>query len=409
MSHVSVDELQQGMILSEDVRDINSRLLLSKGQEIISKHLRIFKIWGITEVEVVGQPGERSNDAPQRDPNRMAQIQSATDRMFTHVDLRQPTLMAIYQAALAHRYEHPSGSPFQPHLKPASVAHQVSAAEKLKMQIQKTEIKLPEAPTIIAELNEVISDPFASTNDVAQIVNKSPSLSALLLKIVNSAFYGFPSKIDRISRAVTIIGTKEVSGLAIGICVMHAFKDIPASLVDMPCFIRHSLACGMISRIMAALKNIRQTEQMFVSGLLHDIGKLIVLKYFPEPSQVIFELAAASGTSCYHFEKQVLGQRHTHIAKYLLRKWKLPFDLENNICFHHTPALAKDPMKAGIIHMADLIVNGFGIGGSGELSLPNFDATTWNSLNISDSTIKMVIGQAMHQLGSMESIFQQIG
>jgi HD-like signal output (HDOD) protein len=408
MSQVSVDELQQGMILSEDVRDINSRLLLSKGQEIISKHLRILKIWGITEVEVVGNPEEKSNEVLERNPEQLAHIQSATDQMFQHLDLQHPTIEEIYQAALAYRYLHHAGCPSPPRSLPDGSAHPVADPAGLKLQIQKAQIKLPEAPTIIADLNDVISDPFASTNDVAQIVSKSPSLTALLLKIVNSAFYGFPSKIDRISRAVTIIGTKEVSGLAIGICVMQAFKDIPASRVDMRTFIRHSLACGMMSRIMAALKNIRQTEQMFVSGLLHDVGKLIVLKYFPEPFKAIFDLAADSGNSCYHFEKQVLGQRHTQIAKYLLRKWKLPFDLENNICFHHNPSSAENPMKAGIIHMADLIVNALGIGSSGEVCLPRFDVAAWESIGLSDSTIKMVIRQATHQLSSMESIFQRI-
>ena len=104
----------------------------------------------------------------------------------------------------------------------------------------------------------VITDPFATSNDVAQVVNKSPSLAALLLRIVNSAYYGFPSKIDRISRAVTIIGTKEISGLALGISVMRVFSDIPKEVIDMQAFIRHSLACGMLARILAALKNLQQ-------------------------------------------------------------------------------------------------------------------------------------------------------
>jgi HD-like signal output (HDOD) protein len=409
MSHVRVDDLQQGMILSEDVRDIKCRLLLSKGQEILSKHLRVLKIWGITEVDVVGTATEKTIDATERNPERMAHIQSLTDHVFKPVDVHHPALKEIYKAALVYRYQHHSGAqhPFPP--RADSAVQPVPVPENLKIQIEKARIKLPEAPTLIAELNEVISDPFASTNDVAQIVNKSPSLSALLLKIANSAFYGFPSKIDRISRAVTIIGTKEIGALAMGICVMQAFGDIPAARVDMPSFIRHSLACGMIARIMAALKNIRQTEQMFVSGLLHDVGKLMILKYFPEPARAIMQLAAASGTSCYHFEKQVLGQRHTRVAKLLLHQWKLPSDLENNICFHHTPSMAKDPIKAGIIHMADLIVNALGIGTSGEASLPHFDVAAWEKIGISESTLSMVIPQAIHQLDAMEAIFQGIG
>jgi HD-like signal output (HDOD) protein len=405
MGYVAVDNLEQGMVLSEDVRDINTRLLLSKGQKIVPKHIRVLKIWGVTEVNIVGAQSDQTVDMPTADPEKERRVQATLDMVFKYLNLENQLLNEIYRNSLAHRMQGEASQPSVLEFGAFKNGEVLSKPEQIRQRIQKIDTKLPDAPTIISELNEVIDDPFATSNDVAQVVNKSPSLAALLLKIVNSAYYGFPSRIDRISRAVTIIGTKEISGLALGICVMRAFNDIPAELIDMQAFIRHSLACGMVARILGALKNMEQTEQLFVSGLLHDIGKLIVFKYFPEYTHSYMRLAASSGESVFYAEKAVLGLNHTQIARHLLDKWRLPSGLENNVVFHHTPAKASDPIKAGIVQLADLIANGLGIGTSGEHSVPSIDEEVLESIDVSASTLQMVIRQAIHQLGPMEAIF----
>jgi putative nucleotidyltransferase with HDIG domain len=258
---------------------------------------------------------------------------------------------------------------------------------------------------IISELNQVMADPLATSNDVAQVVSKSPSLAAMLLKIVNSAYYGFPSKIDRISRAVTIIGTKEISGVALGICVMQAFRDVPKEVLNMEAFIRHSLACGLVSRILAAMNNVAQTEQMFVSGLLHDIGKLIFHKYYPEHAKASLDVGYSSDTSIFQAEKKIIGMNHATIAKHLLKKWNLPIELTGDIVHHHAPSAAPHPEKAGMVHLADIISHGLGIGSSGERCVPHFDYTMLDKIAIATSNINMVIRQTVHQFGLMDAIF----
>ncbi len=405
MGYIAVDSLEQGMILSEDVRDINTRLLLSKGQKIVSRHIRILKIWGVSEVNVVGAAEDQTLVMPTVEPEKAEQIKGAVDQVFKYVNLENQTLNETYKASLAYRlrgeFSSTPASRFPVLQNNATSKNQ----EQIRRKIQKIDAKLPETPTIITELNEVIADPFATSNDVAQVVNKSPSLAALLLRIVNSAYYGFPSRIDRISRAVTIIGTKEISGLALGICVMRAFNDIPTNAIDMQAFIRHSLACGIVARIVAALKNMEQAEQLFVSGLLHDIGKLIVYKYYPEHAVAYLRMAAESGNSVFRTEQRVIGLNHAQIGLYLLNKWRLPLELENNIGFHHAPAKASDPIKAGIVHLGDLIANGLGIGSSGERSIPFFDDSVLDIIGISTHCLQLVIRQAVHQLGLMEAIF----
>ena len=405
MGYIAVDNLKQGMVLSRDVHDINTRLLLSKGQKIEPKHIRILRIWGVMEVNVVGAEENAPTAMPAFDSEEAQRVKRTIGRVFKNLDLTHPMVNEICQASLASRlqgdFKSPPAFEYQSDLAPGTLC----PPEQIKRQIQKIDVQLPAAPTIIEELNSVITDPFATSNDVAQVVNKSPSLAALLLRIVNSAYYGFPSKIDRISRAVTIIGTKEISGLALGISVMRVFSDIPKEVIDMQAFIRHSLACGMLARILAALKNLQQTEQLFVSGLLHDIGKLVVFKYYPEYANAYLHLAAASGSCVFDTEKEVIGMNHTTVGHSLLERWNLPVDLSNNVVFHHAPSRAFDPVRAGIIQLADLITHGLGVGGSGELSVPGLDYSILEKLKISTNSIQTVVRQAAHQLGPMEAIF----
>lgn len=405
MGYVAVENLKQGMVLDENVHDINTRLLLSKGQKIAPNHIRVLKIWGIAGVSVVGSAKDKPADTPAMDDEKIESVKKAINLVFKNVDLTNPTLKEIYKTSLIHRLK---GDFANAHRLAGQIGDDKDPASNPKPisgQIEKIDNQLPETPTIIAELNRVIDDPLATSNDVARVVNQSPSLAATILKMVNSAYYGFPSKIDRISRAVTIIGTKEISGLALGICVMQAFKDIPKQIINMQDFIRHSLACGIIARILAALNNVAQTEQLFVSGLLHDIGKLVVYKYYSEHAKACFFQASSSDTCVFQAENKIIGMNHPQIAKTLLKKWQLPIDLNDNIVFHHLPSKAPTPERVGIVHLADIISHGLGVGSSGERSIPSIDYTIIDTLVGANPNIKMVVRQAVHQLGPMEAIF----
>jgi len=194
--------------------------------------------------------------------------------------------------------------------------------------------------------------------------------------------------------------------LALGISVISIFKHIPKEIMDMPSFLKHSFACGMISRILAASRNMPHTEQLFVSGLLHDIGRLIIYQYMPEQAKILFWRREESDRLLYQEEKNHLGQIHTDIGRKLLEKWKLPFEVENNIFHHHKPSAAQFPEQAAIVHLADIIVNTLAIGSSGEKFVPPLDSSAWETLGISPSCFEMVTQQAIHQLGILEPFLQ---
>jgi HD-like signal output (HDOD) protein len=406
MGSIHINKLKPGMVLDEEVRDINGRLLLKRDKEIQSAHIRIFKIWGITEINIRGNNGSKDASAGSADPELIEKIKENTLDLFRHVDLEHPAIKEIFRISILFRSKY-NLSEKDKTIGLAEVdLEQPTVGSNFLQKLNKENITLPEIPSIVFELNEVIANPLSSTEDIAQVIHRSPSLTALLLKIVNSPFYGFPSKIGKISLAVTLIGTREISGLALGISMISLFNNIPKEILSMYSFLRHSLACGIISRILAAHKNIPQTEQLFVSGLLHDLGRLILYSYFPEESLNILSLARSSDTLLYLQENDHLGCNHTHVVKHLLQQWKLPMVLENNVFFHHSPREAQQPVPATLVHLADIITNGLGIGTSGERFVPPLDHDAWDSLGLSPTCFDVVVKQATHQFFALDSMME---
>jgi HD-like signal output (HDOD) protein len=406
MGTIHINKLKPGMVLDEEVRDINGRLLLKKGKNIQSAHIRIFKIWGVTEVNICGNNGNKNTSDGNVDPEQIEKIKEYTHNLFCHADLEHPALKEIFRISVQFRSKHS----FPCKEKKADLAEiespQNPGNNNFLQKLNQENITLPEIPSIVFELNEVIANPLSSAEDIAQVVQRSPSLTALLLKIVNSPFYGFPSKIDKISLAVTLIGTREISGLALGISVISLFKNIPKETLDMYSFLKHSLACGIISRILAAHKSIPQTEQLFVSGLLHDLGRLILYSYFPQEARNILNRARSTNMLLYLQENDSLGCNHTHIVKQLLQQWKLPMVLENNVFYHHDPSEASHPVPATLVHLADIITNSLGIGTSGERFVPPLDNEAWDGLGLSPTCFDIVVKQATHQFFALESLLE---
>ena len=407
MGIIHVDRLKTNMVLSEDVRDMNTRLLLAKDLKIQSKHIRILKMWGITEVNVVtDEPDYEETTTKEIDPKLLERIEESTKYLFHHVDLEHPAMQELFRLSVLSKCRKDTYKTNKK--KKVDIVEDVKEEliSDLRNNIAYQEINLPEIPSTVFELNEIIANPLASAHDIARVVSKSPSLAAILLKIVNSPVYAFPTKIDTISRAVTLIGTQEISGLALGISTISIFKDIPEDVIDMHLFLKHSLACAIISRVLCAYKNITQTEQLFVSGLLHDIGRLVLYKYYPEQAKKILIRAENSKELLHKQEKKGIGCKHTDIGRDLLKKWRIPFSIENNVFYHHNPSGTNNQAHATIVHLADIIAHSLEIGTSGERFVPNFDHKAFDSLGLSPSCFDSVIRLATHQFNAIESFFK---
>lgn len=405
MARVSIDQLTSDMVLSDNVRGINSKLLLTKGVRIEAKHIRILKMWGVCEVDVEGaDPAVEEAQAP-LNAEQFDLAGRDIIRLFSNLDMGHPAIKEIVKLSIPYRMAGTTNKLDTGYPKWNTPIPDAMPAKDLLARIERIDVKLPEVPSLVFELNEIMADPLSSSADIARLVNQSPSLAAMLLKIVNSAFYGFRSRVDSISRAVVMIGSKEISNLALGITIMETFRDIPRQVLDVESFQEHNLACGIVARILAAHGNIAGTEQLFVSGMLHDIGRLVLCKYFPQVTRAIIAQARQSGHSLMQIERNVTGCTHAQIGKKLIQKWKLPYALENNVHYHHNPSASPNPESAAIVQVADIIVHGLGIGGSVEHLVPGFDGETWDRLKIPVGALPSILHQALHQIQNFRSVF----
>lgn len=243
--------------------------------------------------------------------------------------------------------------------------------------------ELVSLPVIVTRLNEMINDPACSAADIAETLSQDAALSARLLKIVNSPFYGFPSRIDTISMAVTIVGTRQLRDLTMATLVVNKFNRLPEELVTPQHFWRHNIAVACAARTLAERLQITHTERLFITGLLHDIGKLVMYLTRPETSARLLTRSREENQDLGSLERDEFGFDHAELGAELLRQWHLPESLIEPVARHHQPALATQYQReAAIIHLANAIGNTIESILTPDDDLP-IDTRVWQMLDLS--------------------------
>ncbi len=259
-------------------------------------------------------------------------------------------------------------------------------------ELFKEENQIPTLPNVFYEFKEAVEDPNRSFDDVAEIVSHDTGLTARLLKIVNSAFFGFPSEIETISHAISIIGIQHLNDLVLSTVVMGCFKDIPSETIDMESFWKHSVACALTSKLLAEKIEIRNPERVFVAGLLHDIGRLIICSKASTETLKIFFLMNNQNLTLHLAETEALGFDHTDVGARLIQEWNLPHFHEDVVNCHHNPSQASSfPIECSIVHVADILVNSLELGTSGETVIQEFDEAASKRTNIHDESFRSLI------------------
>jgi putative nucleotidyltransferase with HDIG domain len=267
-------------------------------------------------------------------------------------------------------------------------------------------IEIASLPEIFLKINEMIDSPRYSAADIGRVVSNDTALSARLLKIANSVFYGFPSQIDTISRAITVIGTRELRELILATSVIRCFKGLPNDLVTMEDFWRHSVCCGLAARSLAKQRGEQLVERFFVAGLLHDIGSLLVYRKIPELAREALLRAQHNNVPLYKAEQEVMGFDHAMVGAEILRKWKLPEHFQESTEFHHNPTRAlRYPNQTALIHIADVVSDALQYGNSGDPHVPPMDPQAWQMAGLSDDIISPVIADVEQQFNHVLELF----
>lgn len=412
MNATSITELQPGMVLTRDIINNDNRFLLAEGTVLSPDDIRILKMWGVVEAHVKGK-GPSREETGRVKPANIETIRPLVESRFRHTDLTNPVMAELLRLIIERKASLNDGEAtakdlIDTHALPQSFTFRVFNTLKPKInfeQLIQDDMKLSTLPDVLAKINETIARPNSSAADIADVISKDTNLVSCVLRIANSAFYGFPSKIDTLSRAIALLGTQQVSSLCYAVNVIGMFKHIPSSLVDMKSFWKHSLACAIAARVIAGYKNIRNTERLFVAGLLHDIGRLVLFNHSQLYAVFTFIKAKQHNSLLYTTEDETLGHSHARIGGYLLQKWNLPASLETVTIHHHTPMQAANVIEASIIHVADIIANAMEIGTSGERYIPPLEREAWGEIGLSQNHLSLIINQVDQQIDETYNLF----
>lgn len=213
-------------------------------------------------------------------------------------------------------------------------------------------------PEIVLQVNEILDQPEPKIAALEEIIIHDPGLTASILKLVNSSYYSFPGKIDTLSKAIVIIGLRELKSLVIGSSVTSQFKGIEPHLVDMNVFWYHSVTRGVLAKKLARACKRNNTERFFIAGLLSSIGKLVLFSQYPQQSAEIVQMGVLGDAESAQAERQRFGFDYAELSAELLKEWKLPAEICEMIAYQLKPLDSPNQqIDACILHIASAVAN----------------------------------------------------
>jgi len=219
-------------------------------------------------------------------------------------------------------------------------------------------VRLVSLPEVCIQVQALADSPHTTAADIGDVVGKDTALTTRLLKLVNSAYFSLPRKIDTITRAVNLIGMRELRNLTMAASAAEVFARIPSHLIDMAAFWQHSVYCGLAARNLAQRCNVLHSERLFTAGLLHDVGRLLMLMKLPDQIGKAESLRIESGRAICDIERELVGFDHAEVGQALLLHWNMPTNLCASVRYHHNPQDADDArLEASLLHIADLVTH----------------------------------------------------
>lgn len=258
---------------------------------------------------------------------------------------------------------------------------------------------LPTVPGVLKRLSVIIEKPRITLVEISSFISNDPALTTKVLKMVNSAIYGFPGRIASVSHATMLLGLNVIKGLLLGVSVFELMQKTMNGLYE------HSLACAIASRVIAQKKGLKEPEEISVAGLLHDIGKVILMLEFQKEYEAAMHDALSKSISIFDAEKIQFNATHANVGSWLAEKWRFPRSLIEVIEYHHRPTLSKNaPLETAIVHLADILVRARGFGFAGENFVPEVNPAAFELLKLSEADIKDVLKEMEDNMESAEDL-----
>jgi len=275
---------------------------------------------------------------------------------------------------------------------PTAAAEQEARREAIRKALREVK-NLPTLPGIISKLTRMADDPDTTSEQMGKVISKDHILAAKLLKLVNSAFYGFPQRISSLGSAIILLGFNVIKSLIISASIFELMEEQDVELWE------HSLGCAVVCSVLAKRLGVNDPEEVSTAGLIHDLGKVAIKMELPRENETINALVGSRQISRFEAEREILGLDHAEVGGWLAKSWNLPVKLVEPISCHHDPARAtSEPLVAAIVHFADIVIRGLGYGHGRDVWVPVLQPRAWELLHLKASDLDEILAEVEEKL-----------
>jgi len=268
--------------------------------------------------------------------------------------------------------------------------------DKLEEIVGKVQ-KLPTLPSVANKITSLINDPTCTAIRLAEVINKDQSLTTRVLRLVNSAFYSLSAEVTNVKHGIALLGFKTISQMVISISVFDVFAGKYGEEFDRRGFWKHSIGCGVISKIVAQRVKYPKEDDCFTAGLLHDIGKVVLDQYLHEDMIQVIQRTREKEIYFVDAEQEVLGLNHADIGGQVMKKWNIPIPVLVAVQHHHQVPKERNgssfsqDLIVDIVRLSDVICKCGNIGYTGDSTNPVLEEELWERLPLDDKSIDEVV------------------
>ncbi|MEC4674186.1 MAG: HDOD domain-containing protein [Nitrospirota bacterium] len=267
---------------------------------------------------------------------------------------------------------------------------------------------LPSLPEAYFRIQQIVNDPEGSMLDLAKAISIDPALTARVLKLVNSAFYDMPRKVETVSRAASMLGMFPIHDLVLATSVTNAFSNMTQTIMDMKTFWRQSVVCGLLARELGKQAGLLDSERLFVEGLLCDIGHLVMYIQIPGPAQAALSQHQETGRPLFEIERERLGFDFAEVGAGLLEEWNLPQNFQEALRAHTDFQGTTDyALEAGMLHVAGSLTRNHTIDETQPQWPTDVNANAWEITGLTEDCLIPVLEAVRPQLDSVLGLIIQ--
>jgi putative nucleotidyltransferase with HDIG domain len=280
--------------------------------------------------------------------------------------------------------------------------------DQVVKQIQFDEIvkqiqDLPSLPAIVMDLLNSIDQEDLDIGVLAQKVTLDQALTAKTLRFANSSFYGTPTKVTTIQQAITVLGVQTVRNLITAAAMTGCFPKGKINFFDFKAFWRHSIATAICANVLARHLRINQ-DYAFTAGLLHDIGRLVLVTRFPDFYEQVLAYRAEHDCYLIEAERAVLDIDHVMAGHALASHWNFSDVLQRAIVGHHEPEKIDDDSLAAIVHVADAITHALDLSANEDDLVPAMSMVAWKKLGMDEKICMHAFKQTLEQFEGLSRL-----